>query len=600
MDDIENQPLNTFRFTRGYINTDRLSYPPDCLAEGSKNLIITGNDSLRVFRGIKSRSLTAGRTMFQVANGWAALQDDGGTQGIGSIFNYMNESLMWIGGGKVNINGTVPSDSVSGVQFTASSGLSISPKISGSYSRAYVAGFDQPSSPTVVVRTGTPGSLNGVYSFKIARIRSATGARSVASKTSAAVECSNETVRLTFPSAASNGQDRWQIFGTKAGFGGTGVHYLWKEIAETDLSTIDGIGRSYEVSYSDPDLLPVTAYIDDDPPPTGSFAARLENYVAIIGAYTNAIAISVRNFPESFIPDCLAFLPKAPTAVLPDQQGSYIYIATSTSVHALSVAPAAGDNPMMLQTVWSDTGISHPHNWCAYEGVIFAFVSRQGAVTMDALGHPSAEFALDVAKEMKDWNVDDTRVFPCPDLNSVIYINSISGAKKALMFNLQNRKWSTPCFISDFVDQIVMSGVVINRRLQIALGNSSTFALYEFDEQPASGTTNYKAVTPDVMPNPSGRINVLGMLGHFCASDTDDLNKNTNIKLFCDYSPTATKTLTHTAGSVGMQTTKQTRWFLPRKRSIRVSIEGSQATFTNDCFPSFVTVYGTVENSNKF
>jgi hypothetical protein len=590
---IEKEALKLFKFTNGYFNSDLLVHPDDCLASGSKNLIITGSDSLRVFRGLKDTTLTGGRTMVQIPTGYASLVDFGGSQGNGSIAPYVNESLLIIGGGHVYINGLY-----SGIDLTTNgSNLRIAVKVSGSYggSTTYLAGMNQPSTPTVGVHTNSASTMDGLYSFKIAKVRSATGGASNASLTSAVLDLEpGESARLTFPTIASSEHDKWAIFVTKAGFGGTGVHYLWKEIADTALSTIDGVARSYEVLLNDSDLLPTTAYIDNYPPQTGSFAARLENYALVLGCYTNAIQASLRNFPESFHPEYLAFLPKRPTAVLTEQQGAYLYVATETSVHALSVAPAAYENPLILQTVWSDTGIENSHNWCSYKGVIFAFVSRQGAVAMDAAGNPSAEFAIPVEKEMKGWEVDDTSVFAVPDLNSVVYINN-GTIKKAMIFNVQNRKWSAPIYLSDYVNQPVYSGVVVNRRLQISMG--SVFDLYEFDEQTGSTATNYIAMTPDVEIYPEGRINILGMKGKFFSPAATG---TTNIKLFCDYATSPTKTLAHTNTAIGMTTTKETRYWLARKNAVRISIEASQSDFTKEAYPSYAIVYGTREASNYY
>jgi len=591
----DEQLLIEFLWSEGYFDTDILAAPGSSMVRGSKNLFVTDQGSLRVFRGVKDTGLTGGRTMFVVANGFAALKDIGATQGIGSIFNYISESLFWIGEGTVLMNGLnlVNTLTTPPANFTASSVLQLSPRDAGTttYTKAYTAGLQVPSTLASIVPRGT-GLLEGLYSFKIAQVRSVTGARSVASATSAVVSFAKQKARLTFPLISTNGANRWAIFATKAGFGGTGVHYLVKEINETDLTTIDGIARSYEIDFADSDLLPVTAYIDDYPPPAGAFAARLENYVVVVGAYENAIACSIRNFPESFNPEHLAFLPKKPTAVLPDQQGNYLYISTESGVYALAIAPSAFDNPMMLQTVWSDTGVASPHNWCAYEGVIFAFVSRQGAVTMDALGKPSSEFAMPVARGMRNWTTTGTKVFACPDLKSVIYTNG----GEAYAFNVTNLKWSAPAKVSEYAAGEIISGVIQNRRLKITMLSGTTFKLYDFDEQPTGTNTDYIARSPDVVLSAGGRGNILGLKGKFFASEAGV----TTLNVFCDFAAVPTKTFGHTSPATGMQVTGRTRWYLPRKEAVSVSIEGRQSDFTKDCYPSRLALFGTEEESNNF
>lgn len=574
--------LDILTVRNGYFNTDYLQYPEGAMAVGSYNVILTNADTLRPFKGLTT-SGTGGRVMFTLANGYGALKDNGSTA-FGSIFNFINESLWFSGNGDVFFNGT-------DTTFNASSSIQLSPKSGGSYTTAYTAGLAQPDAPTVAAKTagvGFTGLLTGLYSFKIARVRSLTGARSIASETSGVVTCAGQTVRITFPALDSNGQDRWAIFATKAGFGGTGVHYLVEEIADTDLSTIDSVARSYELEFNDSDLLPVTAYIDDYPPPACIFSARLENYVLAIGCYDNAIAVSLRNFPESFNPEHLAFLPETPTAVLPDQLGNYLYVATEQSVHAVSVTFA--ENPLVVQTVWANVGIANSHNWCSAEGVIFAFVSKQGAVTMDGNGQPTNQFAIPVAKAMKDWTVSATSVYYDPNTSSVLYCNGST----VLSYNLQTGKWSSPVILTTWATGNVVSGCVYDRQLKLTVLNGSTFSLYNWDVSSATPTP-YRIVTPDKILNPGKRFTILGMKANYAHSDASAVT----FSCFTDYGTVASRTFANT-GAVGMNTTKETRWFLPRKEAVRFQFDATQTTFTNDSYLSNIVIFGVKDESNIY
>jgi hypothetical protein len=580
VDSIELDILGSARAGGGYFNTDRLTYPEDAMAPGSENVFIVDNNAQRIFRGLTSSGV-GGRTMFNVAGGYASLNDAGATLGIGSVFNFINESLFGIGAGTLYYNGVS--------NTTVSSTLQLAPKVgSYTYPAWYTAGFSQPDAPQVLARdvvSPFTGLNTGTFSLKIAAVRSTTGARSIASPTSAVVTLATQTLHLVFPAAASNGQDRWAIFGTKAGFGGVGVHYLITEISESDLSTIDSIPRSYVLEYADSDLLPTVAYIDDYPPQAALFAARLENYVLTFGAYTNAIQVSLRNFPESFNPDHLGFLPKTPTAILQDPQGTYVYVSTDSSVHAVSVIPST-DNPLTVQTVWSDVGVANNHNWCTVSGVLFAFTGKTGAVTMGATGQPDPQFAQPVAKAMRDWDVNDVVVHPVPHLNGVAY--SYHG--ETYLFNLQTLKWSSPAQLNDFAVGDVVSAAVISRIPYITLLDGSTFTRYELDN--GSTSTAFTVVTPDVVPMPAGRVNILGTKTVFNAPNAGTFN--TNIRT--DYSSTTDKTLAHTA-LVGMNTTVRSRWFLPRRESFALEFTGTQTDFTKDCYLSHILVYGTSESS---
>lgn len=591
MSSIENDVIAAFRVGGGYFNTDHVTYPEDAMAPGSQNVLITDNNAQRIFKGLDSNG-TGGRVMFPVAGGYASLNDYSSVTASGSIFNFINESMFAIGAGRVYYNGAQLVDSTPApTNVTATSTLQLSPKVGAyTYPEWYTAGFSQPTAPTVRARNAVSpfeGKMTGTYSFKIAAVRSTTGARSIASVTSAVIVTEGQTAHLTFPAAATNGQDRWAIFGTKAGFGGVGVHYLIEEIDEADLSTIDSIARSYVLEYNDSDLLPVTAYIDDYPPQAALFAARLENYVLTFGAYDNAIQCSIRNYPESFHPDHLAFLPKAPTAILQEPQGSYIYVSTESSVHAVSVIPSV-DNPMIVQTLWSDVGVANHHNWCTVDGVLFAFTGKTGAVTMGNNGSPSSAFAMPVAKAMRDWTVDNVVVHRVPHLNSVAY----SYLNETYLFNLQTLKWSSPAAL-DGAGQIV-SALVVDRTPYVCLDDLGTFTMYEFDSAGDFANTQFAIHTPHKIVNPQGRINILGIRAVFCAHWTEDFD----FDLYTDFSGTPDETLTHTAASIGMQTTVRSRWYVPRKNSVAVSMSAPYGTGkTNDAYLSHILVYGTLESS---
>lgn len=588
---LDLQTLLTYSPTGGYFDADKFRAPEGTMADGSFNVLVQAGGT-RIFKGLKAHGDGA-RQLSKIFGGYAGLIDNEETEGNGSVFNFIANSLFWIGEGKLTYNGTQLTDDDTLEDFIATSNLQLSPS---PYDNAFTAGLAEPDAPIVEARTPTlsdpsTGLMNGLYSFKVARVRSVTGGRSIASITSAVILFTGQTARLTFPLLDSNGQDRWAVFSTKAGFGGTGVHYLVQEIADDDLVTIDGVERSYEFNVVDADLLPVIAYIDDYPPPAGSYGGRIENYVVVVGAYDNAIAISIRNFPESFNPDHLAFLPKAPTAVLQDQMGSYLYISCADSVHALSVAPSAYGNPMIMQTIWTDTGVAHNHNWCSVEGVLFAFVSRQGAVTMDQQGHPSAEFAVPVAKKMRDWDVGDVVVAHVPDLNSVMFANG----DEAYLFHLSEMKWSSPTELEAFADGSIISAVVQDRRLLVTMNDGDDFNLYEFDEPPTDGDgTTFAVVSPDVKPNPLGRINVTNLRSTFQAPNTGDFTFN----VVTDHS--VTKTLTHTVTNAGMQETKLFREGILtfRNNAIHVEWNGTQEDFDEDCYLSLIEVFGTVEESS--
>jgi hypothetical protein len=584
MSTIERQVLHNFTFDQGYVSTDLTSYPEGVMAAGSKNVFFIEEGRHYIFRGLLQASPSVGGSaLFNIAGGMASLNDVGSTVGQGSIFNYVNESLFSIGAGRIYLYGT-------DTGVNASSVLQIAPKsgIGYSYPTWYTAGFPQPVAPTVRARNPVSpftGRNNGTYSFKIAAVRSVTGGRSIASSTSAIVKLTNQTVHISFPTPFTNGQDRWAIFGTKAGFGGVGVHYLIKEVALTDLSIVDGIPNSYVFEYDDSDLLPITAYIDDYPPSSGKFAVRLEGYVLIFGVYTNAIQVSLRNFPESYHPEHIGFLPKSPTAVLQDPQGRFAYVSTESSVHMVSVVPST-DNPLVIQTLWSDLGVLKQHNWCSIGGVLFAFTESTGPVTMGPDGSPDTQFAKPVINDMRSWDASSVVVHHIPHLNSVAY----SYNQQSYLFNLQNLKWSSPADLSSFTSGVVKAAVVVNRKPYISVKEGSSYVLFEFDKNSFGSETSYVLRSGFVSPNYPERVNVLGLSSVY----TDDGSNTVTFNLVSDFNYTPIKSISFSPSNSNFS--KYTRWHIPRLYSIGVTVTGKVSNF-NYFNIAGISVYGTLETS---
>jgi hypothetical protein len=213
--------LQNFSFSSYDGNTQRLTGRNDVMAEGSQNVLITGTGTNQIFKGITVKGAVQGsKVMMNAGDGYGGLGDYNET-GIGSVFKVLG-ALFYIGAGKLYWNGTYQSSS-------ASTTLSLKKFTSGSLGTAYQAGLAQPSAPTISAVTapaGYTGKNNGNVTVKIARVRSQTGARSIASLSSNIVSATAQSIAVTFPSADSNGQDYWEIDVTQNGYGGEGPHYF--------------------------------------------------------------------------------------------------------------------------------------------------------------------------------------------------------------------------------------------------------------------------------------------------------------------------------------------------------------------------------------
>lgn len=216
-------------FEDGYISSRLNSRSGNYMAAGSENVVMGGDGKPRCFRnfGAISGTPAGSKVMMNVGDDYGGLGAYNET-GVGSIFRVLG-AWFFIGAGSLYKNGVDTS-------ADASTTLQIKKVTSGSLGTTYQAGLAQPSAPIIAAvspPTGFTGKNNGVVSVRIARVRSATGARSNASLSSNVVQATNQSIAITFPSADANGQDYWEIDVTLNGQGALGNHYFLQEVPET-------------------------------------------------------------------------------------------------------------------------------------------------------------------------------------------------------------------------------------------------------------------------------------------------------------------------------------------------------------------------------
>lgn len=189
------------------------------LSDGTWNTIISGDGYVRPYRGFTTQGASTGsRKMMTIGRTWGGIKDNGATQGSGSFFEDIGKSRWGIGAGIPHIEGT----NVTG--WTLTTNLQLSIASAGVYASPVQAGLAQPSAPELGI-ISTVGTITNSISAKIERTRPATGARSLASPTSAVIFPQANRARVTFPVAAA-GQTHWRVYFTFQGFGGVGIHYL--------------------------------------------------------------------------------------------------------------------------------------------------------------------------------------------------------------------------------------------------------------------------------------------------------------------------------------------------------------------------------------
>jgi hypothetical protein len=258
---------------------------------------------------------------------------------------------------------------------------------------------------------------------------------------------------------------------------------------------VNGALRSIELEWQDGDLTTEAAWIDDYPPPAGTHCFGLNSIVGVGGCYSDAsagptttnpgtcIALSLQNFPESFKPTDLLYLPEQIVSVLGRPTDSYVYVGCRDSVHQIQYL--GGSPAAVLTTLWPDVGIANPHAWCQVYGIIFAFTSRGGIVTIGPLGQPDSTFSAPVREFTKNWDPLTTAVNWHPDTMQVV----VSNGTQAVAYCLQSGGWSSPVYHSDFAAGNALSGVQAGNQMRLTLDNKGTHTLYNWNQGNGSTAT---------------------------------------------------------------------------------------------------------------
>jgi hypothetical protein len=497
------QPGQSIR-PRKYCSSADIGDPTlaDCLIGGSSNYIFTGRGRPKVWSGLLAMNgVTGSRALFNVSDTYAGL-GDGATDGLGYAFSSIARAIFFGGQGDLRITGA-------GVRAAASTTMQLLLYRSGSYSGAgtgpYQVGLAQPSAPQVAARApsgGTiTGKLSGTYSIVITRVRSATGAESKASTSSAVFSADTQSVRCTLPALDSNGQDRWGIYCTKAGFGSAGPHYFLREISDSDLSTIDTVARSIELEWNDGDLFPIFAPLDNDPPPACVFGLGIEDITLGVGAYgdvTSGIAaatpgtcvvISLKLYPEAFPADNehILFLPGPPTGVATRSARNYAFITGSD--YLCAVTYTGGSPAVTLQLLWAYTGFKYEHNFCIAEDELFGYLRGRGAVSLGAGDDPDTVFAVDVSDELAGLDPADVFAGYDPGTQFVAY----AAGRKIYCYMRQLEGWTTPLDASNVLGahEVFCGRVTVGNELILATRDTVTTgaALKLWKLQGGNGTT---------------------------------------------------------------------------------------------------------------
>lgn len=536
----------------------------------SRNTLFLADGKTQFFRGVTlQNAVTGGRVMFNSPTGYMSLGTAAGL-GIGSIVGLVAKAVGIIGTGTLYVNGVSRA-------INASTALQILLHRINSYSGAgtgpYIAGLSQMSAPTIAEHsTNTSTTNSGTTSITVHFVRSATGGRGKKSAPSNVLVVNGKTVRLTIAggdltTASTNGYDRIGVSVTVWGFGATGAHTEYTEIAISSLTTVDGVANSYELQWSSAELSgKPLAPLDDEPPPAAVFAAAIEDVSAVIGCFGDAtsgvtattpgtaIAVSLPVYIESFPPDNLLFLQSPPTGVLSRASDGFCFVARADGLDALTYT--GGSPALSLQNVWATTGFAAQHNMFLGEGGrLYGFSNgKRGIVRLGEKGEPDTEFAKDVAEEVSSWLPFNVVGGWDNDHQMCVF-----GHEKTLLcFNSQSGLWSSPVDLSPYLatNEVICACVTVDGGLLIAVRDTvaivNPIKLFSFN----SGTGSLAEVYLAWRFSPAQADEIFQVDASVRADNTAN---SVTVKVFKNGSAVSQSTKTLTLPATGQQHLKSQR-----------------------------------------
>lgn len=621
--------LSMIRYREGFSSSHVEDDESDFLAAGSRNLLIDGEMKIRAFKGVTALSGLGSSVMFAFGAATAGLARSAGTDGKGSVFAGPNLAACYIGYGDVLID-RVSLSTVASTTPALRVLRSGSYTSGGALNGPWTWGLPAPVAGVLSAKAATVGTLTGAISLKHTWVRNTTGAEGNASNASNVITFATQVAQYAVTETAPNGADRIRIFASPRGFGGTGPQYFYVEKSVTSFrrtvtdvvtngtTTITSATAAWtsadvgatvilsgggtgtfiiasvtnstdvvvtiapgwstsgntavisdliDLDFSDADLQPRLAPIDQNVPPVGVWAIQLESAWAVVAAFGdtvtgatvaapgNSISVSKVNRYEAFPADFILGMPSAPTGVLQRASDAFAYVFGKSWLGALSFTGASP--PMSFQVLWANTGFANQHSACiAASGQLYGFSSKRGPVRITADGEVDTEFAKRVQKTTEGWNPDNVVTGWDSDHTQVVYMHG----SDLLCFNTTIEKWSSPCSISSApvsVSGSIVSCATNGSSLAFSVNNAGTFTAYSFN----TGTTGsiWEAYSTWRSGGGPGLLKTIGPVRSRVKHDDATTNPIVTTKLFKQdangiyQTVTASKTVSTTVGAVGDQ-----------------------------------------------
>jgi hypothetical protein len=449
---------------------------------------------------------------------------------------------------------------------------------------------------------GFTGKLKaGTYSAKVIKIRSTTGVRSLASPQSNTIAVTEsggigKSARITFPAIGANGADRWGIYVSPKNFGSTGPHYFLREVAEADLTTIDGVPRSIEIEWTDSDLAgQELAPIDSFPPPAAVFGGVLGDTAFLDGCYGDTVSgvtagspgstivQSLPLRPEEFPPDFTIYPPEPPTALIRGGDG-FFYRFGKTSMGVLS--NVGGEPALAFQLMWATQGISYPHNAVVGTGGRIYAYTGSSLVRVGSGGDPETVWANPVAEEMAV--LDPAKVKLGWDANSHSLV--VMHGKDMWVYNESLDAWGPRIDLSAVLAGDMTAAVTQENALIIAAKDTGTSSIKLYDYDAGAGLEMRSMTDWRFSPDASDTLRQLEIVGRF-----DNTSNAVTVEIYGNEdSTTPIMTETITPRKTGLCKLQPIRACLPSLESFAVKVK--QQTTTGDAGIEAVRATGFTRN----
>ncbi|SRR6266566_3890599 len=467
------------QFVEGFIGAAivSLALTVNHIISPSQNVLYDSLGILTTFRGSSAGPTNVGGQYLH------PLGDTFATSNGGNVIQYLGKSAWFIGGsGAVKTTDpTTPSTIVT--IGTGGSLLQIAIVSAGHYITAVQAGLIAPAAVTIAGRSslgaGFTGKNTGIYSIVITKVRSSTGAESLASDSSNVISVTSQSIRVEFGSAPTDGSDLYIIYATGAGFGTSGPYFKLMEVTEATVnaSTTDSIARAIEIEWADSDLLPIKPPLDNFPPEAGNFVFTLGNVMCVAGTFGGVgLSVSVPGQPEAFPPDFASFLPEQIIGVAKGRaQNGFAYLLCANSVHAAMYTGAPGA-PVIVRPVWDTIGCSGPASACVAGTTLYMATPDGSLVRTGTSGEPDTLFGTPIDAQITGWTPAN-----------IVVANDIKRKQVAFIHGQEAYLWQ---FKSTPSSDIISSGVSVG-------GDSPGESV---SQGRWSGTINLAAVTGSGQP----------------------------------------------------------------------------------------------------